>query len=248
MTSSLRALILIGLLFVPVASFADDTAATKQPTGLELVRVKGGCFQQGSDNVGFMEKPRHEVCLSDYYIGKYEITQRDWRDVMGSNPSRFKACGDNCPVDSVSWSDAREFIRKLNSITGRAFRLPTEAEWEYACRDRGKDNSYCGSNDADSVAWLSGNSSFKPHPVGLKQQNSLGIYDMSGNAWEWVHDWSGTYSSSDRIDPKGAVTGSTKVRRGGSWQYGSEKAAAVWRSSGYPDDRAMDIGFRLGHP
>jgi len=247
MTSSLRVLILIALFCVPVMAAAEDTHI-KQPTGLELVRIKGGCFQQGSDRSGFMEKPRHEVCLSDFYIGKYEVTQRDWRDVMGSNPSRFKGCGDDCPVDSVSWSNAREFIRTLNAITGREFRLPTEAEWEYACRGGNKDNNYCGSNDADSVAWLNGNSSFKPHPVGLKQPNSLGIHDMSGNVWEWVYDWSGTYTSSPRLDPKGPSTGSTRVRRGGSWQYKAEKATAVWRSSGYPDDRAMDIGFRLAHP
>jgi len=240
-------LILLALLLVPTTSIAED-AAGKKPTGLELVRVKGGCFKQGSDSSGFMEKPRHEVCLSDYYIGRYEVTQRDWRDVMGSNQSRLKGCGDDCPVDSVSWSDAREFISKLNSITGRAFRLPTEAEWEFACTDRGRASNWCGGNNSDSVAWLSENSGLKPHPVGSKQPNSLGIYDMSGNVWEWVYDWSGTYDSSRQIAPKGAVTGSTRVRRGGSWQYGPEKAAAVWRSSGYPDDRAMDIGFRLAHP
>jgi sulfatase modifying factor 1 len=226
---------------------AED-ANKKQPTGLELVRVKGGCFQQGSDRSGFMEKPRHEVCLSDFYIGKYEVTQRDWRDVMGNSPSHFKKCGADCPVDSVSWSDVREFIRTLNAITGRDFRLPTEAEWEYACSGGNNDSIYCGSNDADKVAWQSGNSSFKPHPVGLKQPNSLDIYDMSGNVWEWVLDWSVAYSQTRENDPKGGLTGSTKVRRGGSWQYGADKATAVWRSSGYPDDRAMDIGFRLAHP
>lgn len=249
MTASLRVLVLMTLLSVPVMASAENTGINKkQPTGLELVRVKGGCFQQGSDQSGFMEKPRHEVCLSDYYIGKYEVTQRDWRDVMGNNPSRFKDCGDDCPVDSVSWSNAREFIRTLNAITGRNFRLPFEAEWEYACRGGNPDSRYCGSNDADKVAWFSGNSGLKPHPVGLKQPNSLGIHDMSGNAWEWVHDWSGPYSVTDRLDPRGPDNGSTRVRRGGSWQYGPEKASGVWRSSGYPDDRAMDIGFRLAHP
>lgn len=220
----------------------------KQPTGLELVRVKGGCFQQGSDGSGFLEKPRHEVCLSDYYIGKYEVTQRDWRDVMGGNPSRFKSCGEDCPVDSVSWNDARRFINRLNAITGKAFRLPTEAEWEFACLGGGKELVYCGSNEADSVAWQRDNSGLKPHTVGLKQPNSLGIHDMSGNVWEWVFDWSGAYPASRQLNPKGTDTGSTKVRRGGSWQYSSEKAAATWRSSGYPDDRGMDIGFRLAHP
>jgi len=247
MTSRPLNFILIAFLLVPLTSAAEDTAG-KKPTGLELVRVRGGCFQQGADSSGFMEKPRHEVCLPDYYIGRYEVTQRDWRDVMGSNPSRFQGCGDDCPVDSVSWHDAHEFITRLNSITGRAFRLPTEAEWEYACTARGSAENWCGGNRADAVAWQRDNSDLKPHPVGRKQPNGLGIHDMSGNVWEWVHDWSGTYDSSRQLDPKGAGSGSTKVRRGGSWQYGSEKATSVWRSSGYPDDRAMDIGFRLGHP
>jgi len=247
MTARLLNIIIIALLFIPLPAAAEDTAG-KRPTGLELVRVKGGCFTQGSDSSGFMEKPSHEVCLSDYYIGKYEVTQRDWRDVMGSNPSRLQVCGDDCPVDSVSWNDAREFIARLNSITGRAFRLPTEAEWEYACTDRGSAENWCGGNSADAVAWQRDNSGLKPHPAGRKQPNSLGIHDMSGNVWEWVYDWSGPYDSSRQIDPKGANSGSTKVRRGGSWQYGSEKATSVWRSSGYPDDRAMDIGFRLAHP
>jgi formylglycine-generating enzyme required for sulfatase activity len=247
MTCIFKISILIILLCAPVVTYAEG-ANRKQPTGLELVRVKGGCFQQGSDSGSFIEKPRHEVCLSDYFIGKYEVTQRDWRDVMGYNPSRFKECGDDCPVDSVSWSNAREFTRKLNAITGKNFRLPTEAEWEFACRGGDKDSSYCGSNDVDTIAWQSGNSNYKPHPVGLKKPNSLGIHDMSGNVWEWVYDWSGNYYSSDRLDPKGPKTGSTRVRRGGSWQYEPEKATATWRSSGYPDDRAMDIGFRLAHP
>jgi formylglycine-generating enzyme required for sulfatase activity len=247
MTSSCPIFIIITLLCLPIMTSAEETSK-KQPTGLALVRVKGGCFQQGSDRSGFMEKPRHEVCLSDFYIGKYEVTQRDWRDVMGNNPSRFRECGDDCPVDSVSWNNAREFIRTLNAITGRDFRLPTEAEWEYACRGGNNDNTYCGSSDADTVAWQSGNSSFRPHQVGLKQPNSLGIHDMSGNAWEWVFDFSGTYSHNHQSNPAGPLSGSTRVRRGGSWQYGPEKAASVWRSSGYPDDRAMDIGFRLAHP
>jgi len=225
-----------------------ENAAVKQPTGLELVRVKGGCFLQGSAKGASNEQPLHEVCLTDYYIGRYEVTQRDWQDVMGFNPARFKACGDNCPVDSVSWSDTREFISRLNSVTGRKFRLPTEAEWEFACRERGKDSSYCGGDNIEAVAWQRHNSAKVPHPVGLKQPNGLGIFDMSGNVWEWVLDWSGPYPSTHQNDPKGTMSGSTRVRRGGSWMYDFEKARAAWRSSGYSDDRAMDIGFRLAHP
>lgn len=243
-----RLFIFLPLLLLSIAASAENGPTVKQPTGLELVRIKGGCFLQGSDKGKSNEKPQHETCLSDFYIGKYEVTQRDWKDVTGFNPSRFKACGEDCPVDSVSWSDARDFISRLNSITGKNFRLPTEAEWEFACRERGKDLGYCGSSGVESSAWLRENSGRRPHPVGQKQPNSLGIHDMSGNVWEWVLDWSGAYPSSRQRDPKGTTSGSTRVRRGGSWQYDPEKAGAAWRSSGYPDDRGMDIGFRLAHP
>lgn len=247
MTLCFRLLVSFSLILLTMPAYAENTAV-KQPTGLELVMVKGGCFLQGSDKGASNEKPVHAVCLPDYYLGKYEVTQRDWQDVMGFKPSRFQTCGEGCPVDSVSWSDAREFINKLNSITGRNFRLPTEAEWEFACRERGKNVSFCGNNDVEPIAWQRNNSGTKPHPVGQKLPNSLGIFDMSGNVWEWVLDWSGAYPSARQNDPKGSASGSTRVRRGGSWQYDPEKARAAWRSSGYPDDRAMDIGFRLAHP
>lgn len=247
MTLCLRLLFAALLLFLTTPVSAEN-ATDRQPTGLELVRIKGGCFQQGSATGASNEKPVHEVCLTDYYLGKYEVTQRDWQDVMGSNPSRFKACGDSCPVDSVSWSDAKAFINRLNAITGRNFRLPTEAEWEFACRDRSKMVNYCGGNEVGVVAWHRYNSRNGPHPVGQKQQNSLGIFDMSGNVWEWVLDWNGTYPSTLQNDPNGATSGSSRVRRGGSWQYDPEKTRSTWRSSGYQEDRAMDIGFRLAHP
>lgn len=247
MTLCFRLLLSFSLFLLTSSAYAENTAV-KEPTGLELVRVKGGCFRQGSDQGAGNEKPVHEVCLSDYYLGKYEVTQRDWQDVMGFNPSRFKDCGFTCPVDSVSWSDAVKFISKLNSITGKSFRLPTEAEWEFACRERGKDIVYCGSNEVESVAWQRGNSGNGPHPVGGKQPNSLGIFDLSGNVWEWVFDWNGTYPSARQSNPRGSAAGSSRVRRGGSWQYGPEKTRAAWRSSGYQEDRAIDIGFRLAHP
>lgn len=237
----------ISLLFSFTPAYTMETVPS-QPTGFELVKIQGDCFRQGSDHAGYMEKPRHETCLSDFFIGRYEVTQRDWRDVMGSRPSYFSNCGENCPVDSVSWNDIREFIRRLNAITGRAFRLPTEAEWEFACTDRGSIEAWCGGNTPEGRAWTRENSSMKPHPVGQKQPNTLGIFDMSGNNWEWVEDWSSRYENLRQKNPKGPQAGSTKVRRGGSWQYPSEKASSVWRSSGYPDDRAIDIGFRLAHP
>lgn len=174
----------------------------------DMVWVEGGTFrmgatsEQGSDAWGG-EKPVHSVTLSGYYIGKTEVTQALWKAVMGSNPSEFK--GDNLPVEQVSWDDCQEFIRKLNSLTGQHFRLPTEAEWEFACR--GGNNScgykYSGSNDIDNVAWYFDNSGHKTHPVGTKAQNELGIYDMSGNVWEWCSDWYGNYSSGAQTNPKG---------------------------------------------
>ena len=171
--------------------------------GIEMVLVKGGCFQMGSNVADefkneilksfFMgEKPVHEVCLNDFYLGKYEVTQGQWKVVMGNNPSKFQDCGDACPVEQVSWNDAQEFIRKLNQMFGKNYRLPTEAEWEYAARSGGKKEEYSGTNDRASVgnyAWYEDNSGKTTHPVGLKSPNGLGIYDMSGNVDEWVNDW-----------------------------------------------------------
>ena len=188
----------------------------------EMVRVDGGTFrmgatsEQGGDAYGD-EKPVHSVTLSGYYIGKTEVTQALWKAVMGSNPSNFK--GDNLPVECVSWDDCQEFIRKLNSMTGQNFRLPTEAEWEFACR--GGNNSrgykYSGSNNLANVAWYWDNSGEKTHPVATKAPNELGIYDMSGNVWEWCGDWYANYTSNSQTNPTGPYSGSDRVGRGGSW-------------------------------
>lgn len=224
------------------------TPIVKDPyTGMEFASVPGGCFTAGAMDGNSDEKPPHEVCLSPYYLGKYEVTQGQWRRVMGSNPALFNRCGDDCPVDQVSWSDAQEFISRLNGLTGRRYRLPTEAEWEYACTGGGKGDRHCGGEVA-AVAWHDGNSGARVHPVGQKKPNSFGIFDMSGNVWEWVLDWNGRYPAKPQQDPMGPTTGSSRVRRGGSWQYGADKARATWRSSGYQEDRAMDLGFRLAHP
>jgi formylglycine-generating enzyme required for sulfatase activity len=168
--------------------------------------------------------------------------------VMGDNPSRFSRCGDDCPVEQVSSNAALEFINRLNNISGKKYRLPTEAEWEYACTSGGKEETYCGGKDLDAIAWYDKNSGGKTHPVGQKHPNSLGIHDMSGNVWEWVQDWKGDYSEVKQRDPTGPSFGSTRVRRGGSWQYGNRQARSRWRSSGYPDDYALDLGFRLASP
>lgn len=217
-------------------------------TGMEFVPVPGGCFTAGANDGNSDEKPLHEVCLSPYYLGKFEVTQGEWQKVMGFIPSLFSGCGNDCPVEQVSWSDAQEFISRLNRLTGRSYRLPTEAQWEYACTAGGKGDKYCGGGEIEAIAWHDRNSGSRVHPVGQRKPNSLGIFDMSGNVWEWVQDWHGRYPAQRQQDPMGPATGSSRVRRGGSWQYGADKARATWRSSGYQEDRAMDIGFRLAHP
>ena len=218
--------------------------------GFEMVYVKGGTFtmgataEQGSDAESD-EKPTHSVTLSDFYIGKYEVTQAQWKAVMGSNPSYFK--GDNLPVENVSWNDIQEFIKKLNAQTGKKYRLPTEAEWEYAARggNQSKGYKYSGSNNVGDVAWYTDNSNSKTHPVGQKTPNELGIYDMSGNVWEWCQDWYGSYSSSSQTNPTGPSSGSQRVLRGGSWCSSVRCCRVTFRSDDYPDRRSSAYGFRL---
>ena len=216
----------------------------------EMVEVRGGTFrmgatsEQGSDAYGD-EKPVHSVTLSGFYIGKTEVTQALWKAVMGSNPSYIK--GDNLPVECVSWNDCQEFIRKLNALTGQNFRLPTEAEWEFACR--GGNNSrgykYSGSNYIDSVAWYDGNSGQTTHPVATKSPNELGIYDMSGNVMEWCSDWYGNYSSGAQTNPKGPYDGTDRVLRDGSWNYFAGICRSSHRLSDSPGSRYYGLGLRL---
>ena len=217
-----------------------------------MVKVQGGCFQMG-DTFGdgySSEKPVHEVCLSSAYrIGKYEVTQGQWQKIMGSNPSHFSSCGDNCPVETVGWEDVQEFIRRLNSQTGKRYRLPTEAEWEYAARSGGKAEKYSGGDNPDAVAWYDGNSGSKTHPAGQKQSNGLGLYDMSGNVWEWVSDWYGAYPSGRQQDPPGPSGGSRRVCRGGSWGSDPGLVRAAYRANfDDPGLRDSDLGFRLVSP
>ena len=216
----------------------------------EMVEVSGGTFrmgassEQGSDAYDW-EKPVHSVTLSGYYIGKTEVTQALWKAVMGSNPSSYK--GDNLPVTWVSWNDCQVFIRKLNSLTGQNFRLPTEAEWEFVCR--GGNNSrgykYSGSNYIDNVAWYGDNSGAKTHPVATKSPNELGIYDMSGNVWEWCSDWYEGYTSGAQTNPKGPYDGWLRVGRGGSCYDCASYCRSSRRDSDRPDDRYSSPGLRL---
>ena len=234
-----------------VATKASYSNGTLTVNGIKynMVWVDGGTFRMGATSEQGSEisdeKPVHSVTLSGYYIGKTEVTQVLWEAVMGSNPSRFK--GDYLPVESVSWDDCQEFIRKLNALTGQNFRLPTEAEWEFACR--GGNNSrgykYSGSNYIDNVAWYDGNSGGKTHPVATKSPNELGIYDMSGNVWEWCADWYGDYSSGAQTNPKGPYDGSCRVCRGGSWFISAGLCRSSYRSYNYPTYPLNALGLRL---
>ncbi|MBO7382048.1 MAG: formylglycine-generating enzyme family protein [Muribaculaceae bacterium] len=216
----------------------------------EMIAVHGGTFkmggtsEQGSD-AEIDELPPHKVTLSDYYIGKCEVTQALWKAVMGNNPSKFK--GDNLPVEKVGWDDCNTFISKLNQLTGRKFRLPTEAEWEYAARGgrKSKGYKYAGGNDVGQVAWYDNNSSSATHPVGQKSPNELGIYDMSGNVMEWCEDWYDDYTSSSQTNPTGPQSGSYRVARGGSWNYDATSCRVSRRAYGIPLFSTQFYGFRL---
>jgi len=212
-----------------------------------MIFVKGGCFMMGSNDGESDEKPVHQVCVDDFYIGKYEVTQKQWKEIMGNNPSRFKC--DNCPVEQVNWNDVQDFIKKLNTKTGNNYRLPTEAEWEYAARggNQSKGYTYSGSNTIGSVAWYTGNSGSKTHTVGTKKANELEIYDMSGNVWEWCSDLYGGdyYGKSLKNNPAGPTTGSNRVRRGGSWRSFATYCRGAYRGRFNPDRRLSALGFRL---
>ena len=214
----------------------------------DMVFVKGGTFQMGSNDGSDDEKPIHTVTVTGFYIGKYEVTQKQWKEIMGSNPSSFKDC-DNCPVESVSWNDVQNFLKKLNEKTGGNYRLPTEAEWEYAARGGNKTNGYkySGSNSVDDVAWYTSNSGSKTHTVGTKQANELGIYDMSGNVWEWCGDWydKDYYKNSPENNPKGASSGLNRVLRGGSWAVDAGGCRSANRLRINPGSTALDVGFRI---
>jgi formylglycine-generating enzyme required for sulfatase activity len=212
---------------------------------IEMITVQGGTFQMGSTTGDSDEKPVHTVTLSSYSIGKTEVTQAQWVAIMGSNPSSFK--GDNLPVEKVSWNDVQTFITKLNQQTGGNYRLPTEAEWEYAARggNSSKGYEYAGSNTIGDVAWYLSNSSSKTHPVATKQANELGLYDMSGNVWEWCSDWYGTYPTTSQTNPTGAATGSDRVIRGGSWYYDANICRSAYRDYINPDGNRNYVGFRV---
>jgi len=216
-----------------------------------FVSVSGGTFtmgctaEQDSASCDKDERPLRRVTVSNFQIGRYEVKQLLWQLVMDGNPSDFK--GEDLPVESVSWEEVQIFISTLNAVTGKKYRLPTEAEWEYAARGGGKSKGYVysGSNDIDEVAWYGGNSGSKTRPIGTKQPNELGIYDMSGNVWEWVRDWYGAYSSDAQTNPTGPVSGFSRVIRGGSWHYTPLLCRITNRDIIMQDHKFSNLGFRL---
>lgn len=235
-----------------------DAAATVADLARGMVRVKGGTFTMGSPesdkDARSTEKPAHAVTLSDFSIGKYEVTQAQWRAVMGDNPSDNKGC-DRCPVEQVSWHDVQDFIKKLNALDpSKNYHLPTEAEWEYAAKGgtvglaNGGGTQYAGSDNIDEVAWYDGNSGNKIHPVGGKKANALGLYDMSGNVYEWVEDdWHGDYKGAPSNGKAWVdrIRGSYRVYRGGSWYFGARYCRVLDRNLYSPMIRHGYLGFRL---
>ena len=226
-----------------------DLSLTVNGVSFDMVYVEGGTFDMGATTeqgsaAYDSEKPVHSVTLSDYYIGRCEVTQELWEAVMGSNPSYI--IGAQNPVECVSWNDCQEFVSSLNSLTGRTFRLPTEAEWEYAARGGNKSShyKYSGSNDIFYVAWYHDNSGYGTHAVGTKKANELGIYDMSGNVREWCSDWYGDYSAGAQTNPQGPSSGSRRVLRGGSWYDGTGRCRVSSRY-GDPGLSDGDYGLRL---
>ncbi|MDE5610225.1 MAG: SUMF1/EgtB/PvdO family nonheme iron enzyme [Bacteroidales bacterium] len=225
--------------------------------GLKMVAVAGGAFQmgatseQGSDAYS-SENPVHSVTLDGFYIGATEVTQAQWEFVMGTTiaqqagSSELYGVGDDYPMYYVSWEEAVQFCEKLSQLTGKTYRLPTEAEWEYAARGgRSGGAKYAGSEYIYSVAWYENNSGSKTHPVGQKYSNGLGLYDMSGNVWEWCSDWYGDYSYSPSVNPQGPASGSSRVERGGSWYNGAVSCRVSRRYGFNPGNRAFNLGFRV---
>jgi formylglycine-generating enzyme required for sulfatase activity len=216
-----------------------------------MVYVQGGTFTMGcagqqGGNCYATENPEHSVTISSFSISKYLVTQALWKAIMDNNPSNFKNC-DNCPVETVSWIDAQKFISKLNSITGQNYRLPTEAEWEYAARGGNKTGNYTypGDNNIDAAGWYAKNSGGKTHPVGQKLPNELGLYDMAGNVMQWCADWHDSYSSDLATNPKGPLSGQYRALRGCSWIGNGQNCRVADRDSNTPDRRDNIIGFRL---
>lgn len=215
-----------------------------------MVIVQGGTFVMGtndqSSDANFDEFPAHQVTLSTYTICQTEVTQELWEAVMGNNPSGCRI-QPQCPVENISWEDCQQFITNLNNLTRCSFRLPTEAEWEFAARggNKSKHYRYAGSSYYGDVAWCENNSNDQTQPVGKKKPNELGIYDMSGNVWEWCYDWWGMYSNESCVNPTGPETGTERICRGGCMRGHFRMCRIGYRMCYGPTDRRIDVGLRL---
>ena len=234
-----------------MATVVLATGALAAAPEIELVPVKGGCFQMGDTfgGGGEDERPVHTVCVNDFLIGKFEVTQAQWKAIVKKNPSGFK--GDRLPVENVSWNDVQGFIKKLNARTGKKYRLPTEAEWEYAARSGGKEEKFAGTSKDEELAeyaLIDRNSQETTSEVGIRRPNGLGIHDLSGNVWEWVQDiYGATYYEQPgiQVNPKGQKVGEDRVRRGGGWTSSPRAVRTSYRYADFPDSRNKFVGFRL---
>ena len=242
------------LLLVLVSCSGNKDVNVKEYTvngvKFKMIAVEGGTFVMGSaENAPGAESdefPAHKVTVGNFNLAETEVTQELWMAVMGNNPSGYTDDA-QLPVESVTWVDCQQFISKLNEITGDSFRLPTEAEWEYAAKggNRSKGYLYCGSDTLANVGWYKDNAEERPHNVKLLAPNELGLYDMSGNIWEWCSDWHGNYTAEDAIAPQGAAEGKTRVVRGGSWLVDAAICRPADRSSGAPRGGGCIVGLRL---
>ena len=239
------------LVAVAAMAFAAQAETfTVNGVSFNMVKVEGGTFTMGatddSPDTDTQGKPAHQVTLTkNYYIGETEVTQKLWLAVMGNNPSAYGTL--DCPVECVSWEDCQEFITRLNEMTDEQFRMPTDAEWEFAARggNQSHDYYYSGSNDIDDVAWYYDNSNHTTHAVGTKSPNELGLYDMSGNVMEWVSDWASEYSAEPQIDPIGPETGNRHIARGGGFYYYDTQCYITKRFFYEQSFSSTNFGLRL---
>ena len=258
---------LLGLLALGLTTSCEDENKNKNENNenlldIEVVYVEGGEFEMGAtdeqgEDAENNEKPVRTIKLNSYSIGKYEITQAQWKAVMGTTVKDLQKNaawddgivgeGNNYPIYYVSWDDAQEFCKRLSEKTGKNYVLPTEAQWEYAARGGNKSNhtKYAGSNDPEEVAWHVNNCDLTTHPVGDKKPNELGIYDMSGNVWEWCSDWFSRYNADDTDNPQGPASGAGRVARGGSWYHPAVNSRVAARNGGAADTRFSMMGLRV---
>ena len=242
------------------SGLASGNKAPEEPTEIlpepikeiidNMVEVEGGTFIMGAtpeqgEEAFNDEKPPHKVTVSTFHIGRYPVTQEQWKAVMGSNPSYFQ--GERHPGEQVNWMDCQDFVKKLSKITGLKFRLPTEAEWEYAARGgkKGKGHKYSGGDLLAQIAWYNENSGGTSHEVGQKAPNELGLYDMSGNIWEWVQDWKGDFTNEEQMNPKGPEEGDERICRGGGWNREHDRCRVSYRGDDLPDLRYRSLGLRV---